>query len=89
LQPQRLGVIARTSAMRYNHGHPRVQHVAADERYADRLAYVYALPGKTASRGIHHRRLAEQRNPAACSVAAIHLALGNTSQALMWLERAR
>lgn len=65
-----------------------IQSLAGDERYADRLAYAYARAGKRPEAEAIAHRLAEQHDPPAYKLAAIHLALGNTSLALTWLDRA-
>jgi tetratricopeptide (TPR) repeat protein len=57
-------------------------------RLAAQLAYAYALAGKRPQAEAIARRLAEQHEPPAYRLGAVHLALGNTSQALTWLERA-
>ena len=62
--------------------------LTGDERYAGSLAYAYALAGKRPEAEAIARRLAEQRDPPGYYLGAVHLALGNTGEALTWLERA-
>ena len=62
--------------------------LAGGERFATDLAYAYALAGKRPQAEAIARRLAEQHDPPGIGVAAVHLALRNTSEALTWLERA-
>ena len=53
------------------------------------LAYAYAKAGKRPEAEAIARRLAEQRDPPEYDLGAVHLALGNTGEALTWLERAQ
>jgi tetratricopeptide (TPR) repeat protein len=62
--------------------------LAGSERVAKDLAYAYALAGKRPEAEAIARRLAEQHDPPGYDLGAVHLALGNTSEALTWLERA-
>jgi TolB-like protein/DNA-binding winged helix-turn-helix (wHTH) protein/Tfp pilus assembly protein PilF len=62
--------------------------LAGGERFAADLAYAYALAGKRPQAEAIARRLAEQHDPPGYELGAVHLALGNTSEALTWLERA-
>jgi TolB-like protein/DNA-binding winged helix-turn-helix (wHTH) protein/Flp pilus assembly protein TadD len=62
--------------------------LAGGERFAEDLAYAYALAGKRPEAEAIAHRLAEQHEPPAYKLGAVHLALGNTSLALTWLERA-
>jgi TolB-like protein/DNA-binding winged helix-turn-helix (wHTH) protein/Tfp pilus assembly protein PilF len=52
------------------------------------LAYAYAKAGRRPQAEAIARRLAEQHDPPGYYLGAVHLALGNTGEALTWLERA-
>jgi Flp pilus assembly protein TadD len=62
-------------------------HAPLADAYAH-LAYAYAMAGHRPRAEAIARRLAEQPNPPRFRLGAVHLALGDPSEALRWLERA-
>ena len=64
------------------------RHLGGGGQIAADLAYVYAVAGKRPQAEAIVRALAEQHDPPAYRLGAVHLALGDSSQALRWLEQA-